>query len=110
MPRARKPPSAKFRIGCGASSGSFGRRRIRTTARLNPHEFVQLRRGQAPVEETERACVFQLACSVQQTGHCRAIERCRKADALTPAAASSAAENDIPLILIPTMKLTGFDT
>src|SRR2546426_9860456 len=43
-------------------------------ARSNPHTFVQLRRCHAPVEETKLACVFHLACSVEQTRHGRAIE------------------------------------
>ena len=43
-------------------------------ARSNPHKFVQLRGCHAPVEETKLACVFHLACSVEQTRHGRAIE------------------------------------
>lgn len=40
----------------------------------NPHEFVELGRYNAPLEETELAFVFHLGCSVEQTRHCRAIE------------------------------------
>jgi hypothetical protein len=32
--------------------------------RSNPHEFIQLRRCHAPVDETELACVSHLVCSL----------------------------------------------
>lgn len=41
--------------------------------RSNPHEFVQLRRGQAPIEETELSFVSYFVCSIQKSSHCRAI-------------------------------------
>ena len=62
---------------------AFAHRRIGTVARRvfivvhaqsNPHEFVQLRRCHASVEKAELAGVFHLVCSVEQTGHCCAIE------------------------------------
>lgn len=41
--------------------------------RSNPHEFVQLRRCQAPIEETELSFVSYFVGSIQKSSHCRAI-------------------------------------
>ena len=40
----------------------------------NPHELVQLRTCDALVQKAELACVFHLARSVEQAGHCSAIK------------------------------------
>jgi hypothetical protein len=47
----------------------------------NPHQFVQLSRCYAPVEEAEFAQHGHLAGSVEKTGHCGAIERSGQTDA-----------------------------
>src|SRR5437773_3904969 len=60
----------------------FSKESAYDTLGSNPHEFVQLRRRHAPVEKTELALVAYLVCSVQKSGHCRAVERRRQADAL----------------------------
>lgn len=49
---------------CGDLSGSGS----------NPHEVVQFRRCDAPVEETELARVCHLVCGVEESRHCSAIK------------------------------------
>ena len=40
----------------------------------NRHKIVQLRRCDALIDKTELACVPHFACSIQQTGHGRAVK------------------------------------
>jgi hypothetical protein len=44
------------------------------TEQSSAHELVQFRCCHAPIEKSELACVAHLACGIQETGHCRAIE------------------------------------
>src|SRR5262249_39469204 len=51
-------------------------------ARSDSHDLVQFRRGHGPFDKTELTCFHHLACSIEQTGHGRAVERGRKANTL----------------------------